>query len=414
MYPYPSASFLHIGHVRNYTIGDVFARFKRMNKFNVLYPMGYDSFGLPAEIAAKKEGIHPEKYTAEAIKKIREYQKALGNSYDWNRILSSHDPDYYKWNQYFFLKMYEKGLAYRKKAPVNWCENCQSVLANEESEGGKCWRCGKEVIQKDMAQWFLKITSYADRLLEDLNKIDWPERIKAMQKNWIGKSKGIEIDFKINGEKWPIFTTRPDTIYGVTFMVISAQHPRLNELVTKEQKKEVESFLKKIKSTSEKDAADLEKEGAFTGSYAINPVNGEKVPVYTGNFVVADYGSGMVMAVPAHDQRDFEFARKYNISVRVVIKPFDYDLNAEKMNRAFVSEGVLINSKEFDGVMSRDAIEEISDYLEKKKIGKRVVNYKLRDWLSQDRDIGAHQFLWFIAINAGCSCSRKRTSHIVA
>ncbi|MFH1431555.1 MAG: class I tRNA ligase family protein, partial [Nanoarchaeota archaeon] len=322
MYPYPSASFLHVGHVRNYTIGDVYARFRRMNGFNVLYPMGYDSFGLPAETAAKKEGIHPKKYAETSIKKIRAYQKALGNSYDWSRIIASHDPEYYKWNQYFFLKLYEKGLAYRKKAPVNFCENCESVLANEESEGGKCWRCGNEVIQKDLEQWFFKITDYADKLLKDLNKIEWPERIKIMQKNWIGKSHGTNIEFKINDEKWLVFTTRPDTIYGVTFMVISAQHPRLMELVSEAQKKDVEKFLKKIKSTSEKDLEELDKEGVFTGSFAINPVTNEKIPVWAGNFVLADYGSGMVMAVPAHDQRDFEFAKKYGIEIKQVIASF--------------------------------------------------------------------------------------------
>ncbi|MBU1136722.1 MAG: leucine--tRNA ligase [Nanoarchaeota archaeon] len=381
MYPYPSASFLHVGHVRNYTIGDVYARFRRMNGFNVLYPMGYDSFGLPAETAAKKEGIHPKKYAETSIKKIMAYQKALGNSYDWSRIIASHDPEYYKWNQYFFLKLYEKGLAYRKKAPVNFCENCESVLANEESEGGKCWRCGNEVIQKDLEQWFFKITDYADKLLKDLNKIEWPERIKIMQKNWIGKSHGTNIEFKINDEKWLVFTTRPDTIYGVTFMVISAQHPRLMELVSEAQKKDVEKFLKKIKSTSEKDLEELDKEGVFTGSFAINPVTNEKIPVWAGNFVLADYGSGMVMAVPAHDQRDFEFAKKYKIPIKVVIQPEQYELAPEKMSRAYTEKGILANSKEHDKISSDTAIEIISDFLEKKKLGKRTIQYKLRDWL---------------------------------
>ncbi|MFA5176217.1 MAG: class I tRNA ligase family protein [Candidatus Nanoarchaeia archaeon] len=337
MYPYPSASFLHMGHVRNYTIGDIYARFKRMQGFNVLYPMGYDSFGLPAETAAKKEGIHPKKYAESSIKKIMEYQKALGNSYDWSKILSSHDVNYYKWNQYFFLKLFEKGLAYRKNAPVNWCEKCQSVLANEESEGGKCWRCDSEVVQKPLEQWFFKITAYADRLLNDLNKIDWPEKIKLMQKNWIGKSHGTEILFKINNENWPIFTTRVDTIYGVTFMVISAQHPKLFDLVTKEQKKDVETFLKKLKTVSKEELEELEKEGVFTGSYAINPITKEKVPVYAGNFVIADYGSGMVMAVPAHDQRDFEFAKKYNIPIKIVIIPEKESIKEDDMiNRMFL------------------------------------------------------------------------------
>ncbi len=377
MYPYPSASFLHMGHVRNYTIGDIYARFKRMQGFNVLYPMGYDSFGLPAETAAKKEGIHPKKYAEASIKKIMEYQKALGNSYDWSRILASHEPDYYKWNQYFFLKLYEKGLAYRKKAPVNWCETCQSVLANEEAEGGKCWRCGNEVVRKELEQWFFRITKYADRLIDDLVEIQWPEKIKTMQKNWIGKSYGIEIDFEINGKNWKIFTTRPDTIYGVTFMVVSSQHPNLMELVTKKQKREVEKFLKKSMSIKEEDAGKLEKEGVFTGTYAVNPLTKEKVPIYAGNFVVADYGSGMVMAVPGHDDRDFQFAQKYKLAIKEVIKGKESNLKQE----AYVGEGVLINSGRFNGMKNKDALREISDYIEKNKFGKRTVNYKIRDWM---------------------------------
>ncbi len=375
MYPYPSASFLHMGHVRNFTIGDIYARFKRMQGFNVLYPMGFDSFGLPAETAAKKEGTHPRVYTEHAISKIMEYFKALGNSYDWSRTLASHEPDYYRWNQYFFLKLYEEGLAYRKKAPVNWCETCQSVLANEEAEGGKCWRCGNEVVKKNMEQWFFRITKYADRLIKDLDKIQWPEQIKTMQRNWIGKSNGMEINFEIDGKKWHVFTTRPDTIYGVTFMVVSAQHTKLMELVTDRQKKEVEKFLNKIKSVKQEDIDKLEKEGVFTGSYAINPLTKKKVPVYVGNFVVADYGSGMIMAVPAHDERDFEFAKKYKLPIKEVIK------GGDTKKRAYVGEGVLVNSGKFNGLQSREAIKKISDYIEKNKIGKKTVNYKIRDWM---------------------------------
>jgi leucyl-tRNA synthetase len=381
MYPYPSASFLHMGHVRNYTIGDVLARFKRMNGFNVLYPMGYDSFGLPAEQSAKKEGIHPKKYTDFAIKKIMEYQKALGNSYDWSRVIASHDPNYYKWNQFFFLKLFEKGLAYRKKALVNWCENCESVLANEEAESGKCWRCENKVTKKNLEQWFFKITDYADRLLKDLEKVDWPENIKIMQRNWIGRSEGIEINFEINGKTWKIFTTRPDTIYGVTFLVISAQHPNLMEIVTEEHKKEVEEFLEKVNSAVGKEALLLEKEGVFTGSYAIHPLTNEKIPVYVGNFVLADYASGMIMAVPAHDQRDFEFAKKYNIPIKVVIQPNDVVLNPETMTKAYEGEGILVNSDKFNGLNSSEAREKISEYLESQKLGERKVYYKLRDWL---------------------------------
>lgn len=382
MYPYPSGSGLHMGHAFNYTIGDIYARFKRMSGFNVLYPMGFDSLGLPAENAAIKNKSHPKKFTEEAIKNFIKQQKSLGLSYDWSRIVETHKPDYYKWDQWIFLKMFEKGLAFRKKAPVNWCPKCNSVLANEQVHNGKCWRhTDTEVEIKHLEQWFFKITDYAEELYDNLDKLtEWPERIKAMQKNWIGKSHGVEINFEINGEKWPIFTTRLDTIYGVTFMVVSAQHPRLDELVTKEQKKEVEKFLKKIKSTSEKDIEELEKEGAFTGSYAINPVNNEKIPVYTGNFVVADYGCGMVMAVPAHDQRDFEFAKKYKVPIKVVIQP-DYDLNPDKMSRAFTSEGTLVNSGDFNGENSKEAIEIISKYIQKNKIGKKTIQYKLRDWL---------------------------------
>jgi leucyl-tRNA synthetase len=383
MFPYPSGSGLHMGHAFNYTIGDIYARFKRMQGFNVLYPMGYDSLGLPAENAAIKANIHPKEYTETAVRNYIRQQKELGLSYDWTRMVKTHDPDYYKWDQWIFLKMFEKNLAYRKKAPVNWCPKCNSVLANEQVHNGKCWRHKETDVQiGHLEQWFFKITKYAEELYDDIDNLTgWPEEIKAMQKNWIGKSYGAEIKFTINGIDWPIFTTRPDTIYGVTFMVVSAQHPQLMSLVTKEQKKEVETFLKKIKSTSEKDFTDLEKEGAFTGSYAINPINNAKVPVYTGNFVVADYGAGMVMAVPAHDQRDFEFAKKYNIPIKVVIQPRNCELNAEKMSKAFTFDGILINSKDFDGMNNREAINEIPKFLEKKKLGKKVTNYKLRDWL---------------------------------
>ncbi len=382
MYPYPSAAGLHMGHAFNYSIGDVYARFKRMNGFNVLYPMGYDSFGLPAENAAIKVGEHPKKYTEKSMNNFIRQQKELGLSYDWSKMIYSHAPEYYKWNQFFFLKFLEKGLAYRKKSAVNWCPKCNTVLANEQVHNGKCeYHSDTDVEIKYLEQWFFKTTAYSDELLDKIDSLEWPERIKLMQKNWIGKSHGINIIFEINNEKWEVFTTRPDTIYGVTFMVISAQHPRLMELVTKEQKKEVEKFLKKIKSTSEKDLEDLEKEGTFTGSYALNPVTKEKIPVYTGNFVVADYGCGMVMAVPTHDQRDFEFAKKYGISMKVVIQPEMGELKAEKMVRAYTGSGNLVNSKDFDGMYNLDAIEEVADYLERENLGRRVVQYKLRDWL---------------------------------
>jgi len=382
MFPYPSGEGLHMGHAFNYTIGDIYARFKRMQGFNVLYPMGYDSFGLPAENAAIKAGSHPKGYTDKAIKNFIEQQHRLGLSYDWTRLVITKDPEYYKWNQFFFLKLYEKGLVYRKKSAVNWCPKCQTVLANEQVHSGRCWRHEDTDVEiKHLEQWFIKTTEYADELLRDLSKLDWPERIKIMQENWIGKSHGININFTINGKPWPIFTTRPDTIYGVTFMVVSAQHPKLMELVTAKQKPQVETFLKKLKSVSEKELEEMEKEGVFTGSYAINPITKEKVPVYAGNFVLAEYGSGMVMAVPAHDQRDFEFAKKYKLPIRVVIQPKNKQLDAKTMHEAFVEEGILVNSNKFDSLNSKVAIEKISDFIEKQKLGKKTVNYKLRDWL---------------------------------
>jgi leucyl-tRNA synthetase len=266
--------------------------------------------------------IHPKKYTDNAIKRFILQQKSLGLSYDWSRKLQSHDPEYYKWNQYFFLQFLKNDLAYRKASAVNWCNKCESVLANEQVHDGKCWRHkDTEVVIKNLEQWFIKTTKYADELLRDVDKLDWPERIKAMQRNWIGKSEGTEVLFEINGEKWPVFTTRVDTLFGVTFLVMSAQHSRLSEIVTKENKKHVDAFLKKIKSTKQEDLDKLQKEGVFTGSYAIHPLTGKKIPVWIGNFVVADYGSGIVMAVPSHDQRDFDFAKKYDIPFKEVVKP---------------------------------------------------------------------------------------------
>ena len=322
MYAYPSGSGLHMGHAFQYVIPDILARFMIMNGKSVLHPVGYDSFGLPAENAAIKEGVHPKKYTDGAIKRFIEQHKALGLSYDWSRLLWSHDSEYYKWNQYFFLQFFKNGLVYRKASAVNWCIKCDTVLANEQVHSGKGWRHGyTEVVVKNLEQWFVKTTKYADELLKDVDALDWPERIKAMQKNWIGKSEGAEVVFDLNGEKWPVFTTRADTLFGVTFLVVSVQHSRLNELVTKEHKKSVDAFLKKIKSTKQEDIDKLEKEGVFTGSYAIHPLTGKKIPVWVGNFVVADYGSGMVMAVPAHDDRDFEFAKRYDLEIKPVIMP---------------------------------------------------------------------------------------------
>ena len=374
MFPYPSGEGLHMGHTWNYVIGDILARYKIMKGLNVLHPMGYDSLGLPAENAAIKSGTHPEDYTKNSIKNFIKQQKALGLSFDWSRVLSTADPEYYKWDQWIFLKMLGKNLAYQKESAVNWCPKCETVLANEQVHDGKCWRHEKTNVRvKNLKQWFLKITNYANELYEGIDNLDWPEKTKAMQKNWIGKSEGTEILFEINKEKWPIFTTRPDTIFGVTFMVISAQHQKLKNLITPKQKKAVENFQNKLNSVSERDLSDLEKEGVFTGSYAVNPISSEKVPIYAGNFVVADYGSGMVMAVPAHDQRDFEFAKKYKIEIKPVI-----DGGNDK--GAFEGNGRLFNSGKFNNLNSEKAKEEITKFLIQKKLGKKVTNFKLRDW----------------------------------
>ncbi|HKL24548.1 MAG TPA: leucine--tRNA ligase, partial [Candidatus Nanoarchaeia archaeon] len=391
MFPYPSGSGLHMGHTLNFVIGDIFARTRRMQGYNVLHPMGYDSLGLPAENAAIKAGENPKKYTEKCVESYTKQMKKLGLSYDWSRMVATHWPEYYKWDQWIFLKMFEKGLVYRGEAPVNWCPSCKTVLANEQAQGGVCDRCGSEVKIKHLKQWFLKITEYADELYNN-DDLDWPKRTKAMQKNWIGKSYGTEIEFPVeypesnenkndNKENWKIFTTRPDTIFGVTFMVVSAQHKNLMKLVSEKQKPEVEEFLKKIKSVSEKDTAEddaLQKEGVFTGSYAINPMTNEKIPIYTGNFVLAEYGSGMVMAVPAHDQRDYEFAKKYGIEIKQVIKPEE---NNQDKNKAYTGGGALINSGDFNNLDSNEAKKKITEYLQEQNLGEATVNYKLRDWL---------------------------------
>ncbi|MBD3354855.1 leucine--tRNA ligase [Candidatus Woesearchaeota archaeon] len=382
MFPYPSGAGLHMGHAFVFSLGDIFARFKRLQGKNVLYPIGYDALGLPAENAAIKAGTHPEDYTKNSIANFQKQQKAMGWSYDWDRMVKTSDPKYYKWDQWIFLKMLEKGVAYKKQSAVNWCPKCETVLANEQVINGKCWRHEETDVQvKHLEQWFFKITDYAEELLDKLDDLDWPEKAKAMQKNWIGKSYGTEIEFEINGEKWPIFTTRPDTIYGVTFMVVSAQHPKLMDLVTDKQEKEVKKFLKKLRSVSEKELESMEKEGVFTGSYAVNPLTQKKVPVYAGNFVVADYGSGMVMAVPAHDQRDFEFAQKYDIPIKTVISSEEQEEDVVKIGRAYTGEGILINSEKFNGIESKKAKKEITKELKKREQGKKVVQYKLRDWL---------------------------------
>jgi len=385
MYPYPSSD-LHIGHLRNYSIGDSFARYKRMKDFNVLYPMGYDSYGLPAENAAIDHGVDPEEWTNLNIKSIQKQQKRIGLSYDWTRMLYSHDPNYYKWDQWFFLKMYEKGLAYRQESYVNWCPNCITVLANEQVQNGKCWRCSSDVTQQFLTQWFLKIRDYAEELLDGLDTVDWPDKVKTMQRNWISRSEGSTIRFPIIGEDRTIdiFTTRADTLFGVTFMVFAPEHPWIKDWVKGTDYEELfEQFYSDIMKQDkfERTDIDVEKKGLFIGKHAINPITKEEIPIYIGNFVIYEYGAGAVMAVPGHDQRDFEFAKKYNIPIKVVIQPFEYEINAEKMTRAYEGDGSLVNSNEFNGMENRSAIKSISKKLDSMGMGEENVNYKLRDWL---------------------------------
>ncbi|MFH2028982.1 MAG: leucine--tRNA ligase [Nanoarchaeota archaeon] len=390
MFPYPSG-YLHMGHVRNYSIGDSFARYKRMQGFNVLYPMGYDAFGLPAENAAIKQKADPAEWTQANIQGIKAQQKLLGLSYDWNREIATCNDDYYRWNQWLFIKLYEKGLAYKKRSFVNWCPKCSTVLANEQVENGKCWRCKSDVDQKELEQWFLKITQYADQLLQDIEDLKhWPDRVKTMQKNWIGKSHGVTLRFDIIDEGDKVigqietFTTRPDTVYGITYLVLSAEHPKVLELTKgTKQEKEVKEFIKKVKRQSiiERTAEGKEKNGVFLGKYFINPFTKEKCPLWTADYALYEYGTGAVMAVPTHDQRDFEFAKKYSLPLRVVINSPKFDLDPKKMSRAYTEEGVMINSKEFNGMNNTDAKEDITKLTEKNSWGKRTINYKLKDWL---------------------------------
>jgi leucyl-tRNA synthetase len=384
MFPYPSGR-IHMGHVRNYAIGDVVARFKRMQGFNVLHPMGWDAFGMPAENAAIENKTHPGKWTYENIASMRVQLERIGLSYDWQREFATCDADYYRWEQLVFLKMFERGLAYKKGSSVNWCEDCQTVLANEQVEDGCCWRCNNQVQQKQLEQWFFKITDYADELLEGADKLSgWPERVLAMQRNWIGKSYGCEIEFPVaeSDSKIEVFTTRPDTLFGVTFMSLAPEHPQVASLASAEQKAEVDAFIAEValQDRVDRTSGELEKKGVFTGSYCINPVSGAKIPVFLANFVLMDYGTGAVMAVPAHDQRDFEFAQKYGLPLRVVIQPEAEELEAEGLTEAYVGQGRLVNSGQFDGVDNESAQEQIAAYLDARGEGRKTVNYRLRDW----------------------------------
>ena len=386
MFPYPSGR-IHMGHVRNYTIGDTLARFKRMKGFNVIHPLGWDAFGMPAENAAIKNNTHPAKWTFENIRTMREQIKALGLSYDWDREIATCHPGYYKWNQWLFLKFLEKGIAYRKNSTINWCEVCQTVLANEQVVDGCCWRCDNEVLQKQQEGWFFKITDYADRLLEGCKNLSgkWPEQVLTMQTNWIGKSFGAEVDFKVKDSDHAIkvFTTRPDTLYGAMFMVLAPEHPLTFQLSRgTEQESEVDAFIKKVnhQDTIARTSDTGDKEGVFIGAYATNPLTGESIPVWTANFVLMDYGTGAIMSVPAHDQRDLDFARKYNLPVRVVIQPKDEMLDEKTMAQAFSSDGAMIHSENFDGLIGQEARRKVCEYLAKEGIGKATVNFRLRDW----------------------------------
>lgn len=396
MFPYPSGN-LHMGHVRNYSIGDVIARFRTMKGFNVLHPMGWDSFGMPAENAAIKHNIPPKKWTLENIANMTRQLKALGLSYDWDREVTTCKEDYYKWTQWFFELFYKRGLAVKKESAVNWCDTCNTVLANEQVIDGKCWRCDHEVVKKDLSQWFFKITDYADELLKDLDLLPgWPERVKTMQHNWIGRSEGLEFSFEIPAlnDTVAVYTTRPDTAYGVTFMALAAEHPLIKKICENNPKAdEINAFCERVRNQSEieRTSSESEKEGVFTGVYCINPFTGRKVEIWVTNYVLYDYGTGAVMGVPTGDQRDWMFADKYGIEKIVTICPIDKELKLEEMTCAYEEkEGMLVNSGEFTGMEMHKAMSAIMDKAEAEGFGKRRVNYRLRDWLiSRQRYWGA-------------------------
>ncbi|MEI8350403.1 MAG: leucine--tRNA ligase [Candidatus Omnitrophota bacterium] len=395
MFPYPSAA-LHVGHARNYVIGDAVSRYKRMKGLNVLSPMGFDAFGLPAENAAIKGGIHPKTSTLNNIATMKNQLNTWGIGYDWEREVISCLPEYYKWTQWIFTRLFERGLAYKKKAAVNWCPSCMTVLANEQVISGACERCDSKVIEKDLEQWFFKITAYAPRLLEDIELLTkWPERVKIMQTNWIGKSTGVNIDFKVEGEEKMLtcYTTRVDTVFGVTYMVLAPEHPMISELIKDNpEAPKIYKFIEKVRTQDKNDraAVQVEKEGVFTGRYVTNPVNGKKVPLWIANYVLMEYGTGAVMAVPAHDQRDFEFAKKYGLAIEVVIDNPTQHLEVFQMTAAYIEAGIMVNSAQFNGLGNREAIENIADWMEKEKTGKRSVHFRLRDWLiSRQRYWGA-------------------------
>ncbi len=396
MFPYPSGK-LHMGHMRVYSIGDVLARFLRMRGYNVIHPMGWDAFGLPAENAAIEHNVNPAEWTTQNIEHMKKQQNTLGVSYDWRREINTSSPDYYRWSQWLFLLMYKRGLAYKKKAGVNWCSDCATVLANEQVEKGLCWRCSSVVEPRELEQWFLRITDYAERLLFDLDQLeDWPERVKVMQHNWIGRSEGAEIAFKIEefpGEEIRTFTTRPDTLFGVTYMVLAPEHPLVRRLVEgTDREKEVLDFVDRVKQETEieRTSEEAPKIGLLTGRHAINPINGEEVPILVGNYVLISYGTGAVMGVPAHDERDFLFAKKHNLPIRVVIQPEGEKLDGDTMDEAYVGEGLMVNSDSFNGLPNVEGMKKVTDHLASRDMGCFKISYRLRDWLiSRQRYWGA-------------------------
>ena len=386
MFPYPSGN-LHMGHVRNYSIGDVVARFKKMRGFNVLHPMGWDAFGMPAENAAIKNDVSPKDWTLDNIANMTRQQKELGLSYDWGREVATCKEDYYRWTQWIFQQFYKKGLAYKKEAKVNWCEHDHTVLANEQVIDGKCWRCDNDVVKKDLKQWFFKITDYADRLLDDLDTLDqWPDRVKAMQRNWIGRSEGTQFAFYVPkiDKSFEVYTTRVDTLFGVSYVVLAPEHPYVKELIQDASNKvELEAFIETLRNQSdiERTSTEAEKVGMFTGSYATHPITGKEVPIWIANYVLADYGTGAVMGVPAHDERDYAFAKKYNLPVNWVIQNAAQDLDFASLDTAFTEDGILVNSGDFNGKTSEEARQALGDYFTEQGTGRKTVNFRLRDWL---------------------------------
>jgi leucyl-tRNA synthetase len=381
MFPYPSGAGLHVGHPEGYTATDIYTRYKKMNGFNVLHPMGFDAFGLPAENYAIQTGTHPADTTYKNIARFREQIKSFGFCYDWDREIATCDPEYYKWTQWIFLKLFEHGLAYEAEMPINWCPKCLTGLANEEVKDGRCERCDTPIERKKIRQWVLKITAYAERLLSDLDLLDWNESIKLMQRNWIGKSEGAEVDFKVDGmnEIIRIFTTRPDTLFGATYMVLAPEHPLVDKITTPERRAEVEKYVKEaINKTDLQRTESKEKTGVFTGAYAINPVNGAKIPIWISDYVLIHYGTGAIMAVPAHDQRDFEFAKKFNLPIIQVVSK---DGSLYELTQAEEEDGIAVNSGQFNGMKTPEMKKAITKWLEEKGVGKYAVHYKLRDWI---------------------------------